>query len=121
MPQEQENKINYIEIPVKNVAETKAFFAKLFAWEFLDFGPDYSSFVNAGINGGFYKSDNNGFSSEHSPLIVIYTSDLEKIKGKILSVSGKIVKNTFAFPGGRRFHFTDINNNEFAVWTDKPE
>ena len=24
----------------------------------------------------------------------------------------------FSFPGGRRFHFTDPNNNEFAVWSD---
>jgi N-acetylglutamate synthase-like GNAT family acetyltransferase len=24
----------------------------------------------------------------------------------------------FSFPGGRRFHFSDPNGNEFAVWSD---
>ena len=32
---------------------------------------------------------------------------------------GAIVKPIFAFPGGRRFHFTEPSGNEFAVWTDK--
>jgi predicted enzyme related to lactoylglutathione lyase len=24
----------------------------------------------------------------------------------------------FSFPGGRRFHFTDPNGNELAVWSE---
>jgi predicted enzyme related to lactoylglutathione lyase len=31
---------------------------------------------------------------------------------------GVIVKEIFSFPGGRRFHFTDCNGNELAVWGD---
>jgi predicted enzyme related to lactoylglutathione lyase len=29
------------------------------------------------------------------------------------------VKPIFAFPGGRRFHFTDPAGNELAVWSEK--
>ncbi|HFS85066.1 MAG TPA: VOC family protein, partial [Epsilonproteobacteria bacterium] len=32
---------------------------------------------------------------------------------------GVIEKEIFAFPGGRRFHFSDPNGNEFAVWSDR--
>jgi len=31
---------------------------------------------------------------------------------------GVIVKETFAFPGGRRFHFADPDGNTLAVWSD---
>lgn len=33
-------------------------------------------------------------------------------------LGGNIVKPIFAFPGGRRFHFTDPSGNEYAVWSD---
>jgi len=36
----------------------------------------------------------------------------------ILGAGGSIIKPIFSFPGGRRFHFTDPNGNEFAVWSD---
>jgi len=114
----EENKINYVEIPVKNIETAKAFFAELFGWTFTDYGPEYCSFDNAGLDGGFYESDNNGFRSEHGPLVVFYSRDIDAIKDKVISLSGTIVKDTFPFPGGRRFHFTDLNNNEYAVWTD---
>jgi hypothetical protein len=29
---------------------------------------------------------------------------------------GRIVREIFSFPGGRRFHFLDPNGNELAVW-----
>ncbi|MCJ8277291.1 MAG: LysR family transcriptional regulator, partial [Bdellovibrionales bacterium] len=37
------NKINYIEIPAKNIEATKAFFSEVFDWSFVDYGPDYCS------------------------------------------------------------------------------
>ncbi|HML17917.1 MAG TPA: hypothetical protein VK419_12875 [Bryobacteraceae bacterium] len=35
------------------------------------------------------------------------------------SAGAVIVKSIFSFPGGRRFHFTDLSGNELAVWSDK--
>ena len=37
----------------------------------------------------------------------------------IRAAGGVIVKAVFEFPGGRRFHFTDPNGNELAVWSDR--
>lgn len=120
MSDKRQNTINYLEIPVKDIEASKEFFSELFGWTFVDYGPDYTCFIGASIDGGFYKSDNNGFTSEGGPLIVFYFSEIDEIKQKVKSLSGTIVKDTFEFPGGRRFHFTDKNNNEYAVWTDKP-
>jgi len=49
---------------------------------------------------------------------VIYAAALEATEAKIKQAGGKIVRATYAFPGGRRFHFNDPSGNELAVWTD---
>ena len=57
MRTEAENKIDYIEIPARDVAASKKFFADLFGWEFTDYGPDYTSFSDGRMFGGFSKAD----------------------------------------------------------------
>lgn len=112
------NKINYIEIPAKNIEATKAFFSEVFGWSFVDYGPDYCSFSAQGIDGGFFTSDLVVSTKSGSPLIVLYNSLLEATQDRIEKAGGKIVKPIFSFPGGRRFHFSDPNGNEFAVWSE---
>ena len=111
------HKINYIEIPARNIVKTKAFFNRVFGWSFVDYGPDYSSFAAQGVDGGFFTSDEMVSTKHGSPLIVLYSSELEKTQIQIEQAGGKIIKPTFPFPGGRRFHFSDPSGNEFAVWS----
>lgn len=111
-------KINYIEIPSKNLEQTKTFFSKVFGWGFVDYGPEYIAFTGAGIDGGFFKSDLVVATDKGSVLIVIFSDELEKTQLKVEQANGKIIKPIFAFPGGRRFHFCDLNGNEYAVWSD---
>ena len=113
----QNNKINYIEIPAQNIVATKAFFSDVFGWSFVDYGPEYCSFTAQGVDGGFFKSDLVVSTKNGSPLIVLYSNDLEATQNKIEQAGGKIIKPTFSFPGGRRFHFNDPNGNEFALWS----
>jgi predicted enzyme related to lactoylglutathione lyase len=49
---------------------------------------------------------------------VIYATRLEEIESRIREAGGTIVRGTYSFPGGRRFHFTDPSGNELAVWSD---
>jgi len=46
---------------------------------------------------------------------VIAVDDLEAALVAVKAAGGTIVKPTFGFPGGRRFHFIDPNGNELAV------
>jgi uncharacterized protein len=110
--------INYIEIPTKNIETTKSFFIKVFGLKFSDFGPEYTAFSDAGIKGGFYKADVSASTKNGSVLVVFYSNNLEETQTQIKDAGGSIVKPTFAFPGGRRFHFCDPNENEYAVWSD---
>ena len=111
-------KINYVELPARDIEGTKTFFKKAFAWSFEEYGSEYIVFSNEGIDGGFYKSELNMSTEKGSALIVFYSKELEQTQAKIMEAGGKVIKNIFSFPGGRRFHFSDPNGNEYAVWSD---
>lgn len=112
-------KINYVEFPSPDLVATKTFFSQAFGWSFQDFGPEYSAFTNAGLNGGFYKAELRASTASGSALIVLYSDNLEETLAKVVETGGSIVKEIFTFPGGRRFHFIEPSGNEFAVWSDK--
>ncbi len=114
----EQEKINYVEFPAKDITATKKFFTAVFGWSFEDYGPDYTAFSNAGLNGGFYKSELSASSEKGSALIVFYSKTLASTQNKIIDAGGIITRPYFSFPGGRRFHFTDPNGNEFAVWSE---
>jgi predicted enzyme related to lactoylglutathione lyase len=109
-------RIDYIEFPATDVAKTKAFYERAFGWKFTDYGPDYTSFEDGRIAGGFSKE---GKVVRGGPLVVLYASDLVFTEKKVRKAGGTITKDAFPFPGGRRFHFADPSGNELAVWSEK--
>ncbi len=114
----EHEKINYVEFPAKDIEAAKKFFADIFGWSFVDYGPDYAAFSNEGLDGGFFKSEWVASSENGGALIVFYSKDLEQTLSKIENAGGSVLKPVFSFPGGRRFHFGDPNGNEYAVWSD---
>jgi uncharacterized protein len=112
----QHEKINYVELPAKDLAGTKAFFESVFGWSFTDYGPEYTAFENQGLDGGFFKSDLASSTEKGAALIVFYSSQLEATLAKVEKAGGSILKPIYSFPGGRRFHFAEPSGNEFAVW-----
>ncbi len=110
------HKINYIEIPARDLATTKDFFAAVFDWQFIDYGPEYCSIQNAHLDGGFYLSDKVATVENGSVLVVLFSDDLKQSMQQVTEHGGAIIRPIFEFPGGQRFHFTDPNGNEFAVW-----
>lgn len=111
-------KLNYVEFAAKDLEATKAFFKAVFAWEFTDYGPEYTAFADEGLDGGFFKADLNSSTNNGAALLVFYSKDLESTLDKVTQAGGTIVKPIFDFPGGRRFHFAEPSGNEFAVWSD---
>jgi hypothetical protein len=112
----QHEKINYVELPAKDLAGTKAFFESVFGWSFTDYGPDYTAFENQGLDGGFFQSDLASSTEKGAALIVFYSDQLEATLAKVEKAGGSILRPIYSFPGGRRFHFTEPSGNEFAVW-----
>ena len=114
-----ETLINYVELPCRDIPATKAFFATVFNWSYTDYGEEYCEFRDKGITGGFYKADMASMTAAGATLLVFYSPTLEDTEKAIIAAGGAIIKPIFAFPGGRRFHFTEPSGNEFSVWSDK--
>jgi predicted enzyme related to lactoylglutathione lyase len=74
------------------------------------------AFSESGLEGGFEKTDQ---KIRNGALIILYSKNLEKAKNNVLRCKGTISKDIFSFPGGHRFHFLDISDNELAVWSDQ--
>lgn len=111
----QNLRIDYVEFPALDTARIKAFYTQVFGWTFEDYGPGYTSFHDGRLGGGFTTEATHAAGGS---LVVIYASDLEAIEARVKAAGGAIAKETFSFPGGRRFHFTDPSGNTLAVWTD---
>ena len=106
-------KIDYNEIPVTDMAAAKAFYARAFGWSFVDYGPTYAAFENAGLDGGLRLEKK---ASPTGCLIILKAGDILAAEARVEAAGGAIVRRE-DFPGGRRFHFTDPGGNELAVWS----
>jgi uncharacterized protein len=104
-------RLNYVELPVGDVGAAKAFYETAFGWSLTDFGPTYAATLSGDTDIGLQ-----GDSAEatKAPLAVIDVDDLEAALEAVTAAGGAVVRPIFAFPGGRRFQFTDPAGNELA-------
>lgn len=112
----QDRRIDYIELAATNIADTKRFYGAAFGWKFTDYGSDYTSFEDGRLTGGFYRAES---IRGGSILVVIFALDLAAAEERVRTAGGRIVKPSYDFPGGRRFHFADPSGHELAVWSDR--
>ena len=113
-----DQKVDYIEFPCADFDAVQSFYEKAFGWSFMDYGPEYRAFTDGKIDGGFRRADLHSSTKNGAPLVILYAKDLEGTQDKVVASGGTIIQEIFSFPGGRRFHFADPNNNELAVWSD---
>lgn len=111
-------RINYVELPARDLDAAQAFYEAAFGWSFTDYGPTYRAFNDGAFDGGFYRADLASSTAAGAALVVLYARDLEAAREAVVRHGGTVVRDIFSFPGGRRFHFTDPNGNELAVWSD---
>ena len=116
---QQDQKIDYIEFPAADFDAVQAFYESAFGWKFVDYGPEYRSFSDGKLNGGFRHENLKSTTANGAALVILFADNLESARDKVASSGGTIMKDIFSFPGGRRFQFADPNGNELAVWSDK--
>jgi len=109
--------IDYIEIAVTDLAAAKRFYAEAFGWRFTDYGPAYAGIRGEGREQGGLRQDPG--VRPGGPLVILYSRDLDATVAQVRQAGGRILKEPFAFPGGRRFHFADPSGNELAVWSER--
>jgi predicted enzyme related to lactoylglutathione lyase len=113
--------IDYIELPVDDVAAAKAFYAAAFGWSFTDYGPEYAGIqhpAEAGQEVGGLNGAGPGGPRGAGPFVLLYSTDLDASAAAVTAAGGTVTEGPYAFPGGRRFHFTDPAGNALGVWAE---
>jgi predicted enzyme related to lactoylglutathione lyase len=90
-------RIDYVEFPATDIEATKRFYTQAFGWKFEDYGPDYTSFQDGRLAGGFTKVD---VIATGGPLVVIFATDLEQAQARVREAGGNIEGDILEFPGG---------------------
>jgi len=111
-----ERRIDNIEFNVADIARSKHFYPQVFGWRYTDYGPAYTEFDDGRLKGGFVADA--PVRAQGGALVILYCADLAAAEQRVLAAGGDVVQPVFAFPGGRRFHFRDLDGYELAVWSD---
>lgn len=104
-------RLDYLELPVGDRAAAKQFYAEAFGWTFTDFGPDYAATMSGDTDVGLDAAAD----EVRAMLPVIRVDDLEATLAAVEAAGGTVCVPIFAFPGGRRFHFRDVDGHELAA------
>lgn len=116
------NGIDYIEFRVRDMDRTKGFYEAAFGWRYTDYGPGYCEFNSGSLKGGFEQLEAGQAPQAGGALVVLWSDDLEASRASVLAAiaqfGGRLSREVFEFPGGRRFHFCDPNGYELAIWTE---
>ena len=113
-------RISYVELPVKQVAGPRDFYARAFGWTFTDFGPGYAATTGGDVDLGINGSSGEVGSATH-PLPIVEVQDLEAALDSVVAAGGEVTVPIFPYPGGRRFHFRDPAGNILGVFVNEPE
>ncbi len=112
-----DNHVDYVEFCAQDLEVVKRFYAEAFGWSFQDWGPDYTAFSGAGVEGGFRGGET---PSAGGALVILYAADLEAAEQRVVAAGG-VITERHEFPGGRRFQFRDPAGNVLGVWTEVAE
>ena len=110
-------KLNYLELPVGQVAGACDFYGKAFGWSFTEYGPDYAAAEGGEVAIGLNGTHDQGIKAL---LPLVEVEDLELALEKVVAAGGMVTVPIFAYPGGRRFHFTDPDGNGLGVFINEP-
>ena len=105
-------RINFVELPARNIGAGKAFYSTVFGWELTDFGPSYSCTMTGNVD---LRLQGDRSEATAAPLPVVLVDDIEAAQAMVERAGGTVSKPMFSFPGGRRFHLLDPNGLELAI------
>ncbi len=110
--------IDYVELAVDDLEQSKAFYATALGWAFNDYGPEY-----AGIKDPGDPDREFGGLEPRSPvtrgegvLALIRTDDADAALASVLEAGGRVQVEIHDYPGGRRFTFADPSGNILGVY-----
>jgi uncharacterized protein len=110
----------HFELPVKDKARARSFYAEVFGWTFHDVPEmDYTLFQTPGssVGGGLFTP---GEQSPDKVVNYLLVDSIEDTADKVESCGGKRVSPKIEVPGqGWLMHLLDSEGNLIAIWKAK--
>lgn len=104
--------IDYFELPVRSAPASSAFFTSAFGFGSQSYGDGYIEVRDGGILGGLYS----GADRAGAPLVGIRTDDIVAAETAVVGAGGTITRQTYDYPGGKRFYFREPGGVELLVY-----
>lgn len=108
--------IAYLELAADDLVASKAFYAAAFGWAFNDYGPTYAGIRAATGDGEVGGLNVAGEGGDGGALVLIVSEDVEASLTAVEAAGGRVVTPIEAYPGGRRFTFTDPAGTVLGVF-----
>src|SRR5262245_2325005 len=110
--------IDYIELAVDDLEQSKQFYGAALGWQFNDYGPDYAGIQDPNRPGEEFGGLNPvpATSRGDGVLALVRTDDAEAALASVLAAGGRIKDELHEYPGGRRFTFFDPSGNVLGVY-----
>lgn len=102
---------NYLELSASDLAASRSFYENALGFTFTDYGDAY-----AAVEGGLVEIGLAAGNDPAVPLPAFEADDLEQAQAAVLAAGGRITREPFDYPGGRRFQFLDPGDNELAIY-----
>ena len=101
MDQQDHNfQMDYIEFPATDIEATKRFYSAVFGWNFTDYGPNYTSFFDGRLGGGFTMSAQ---PVKGGALVVLYAKTWKKLAARSSRPAGRSRSRPSSFPADGAF------------------
>jgi uncharacterized protein len=109
--------IDYIELSVDDLEQSKAFYAKALGWSFNDYGPEYAGIQHPTTGGEFGGLARQPVASRgEAVLALVRTDDADAALASVVDAGGRVQQAMHDYPGGRRFTFADPSGNVLGVY-----
>ncbi len=109
--------IDYIELSVDDLEQSKAFYEKALGWSFNGYGPDYAGIKHPTTGGEFGGLARQPVASRgEGVLALIRTDDADAALAGVVEAGGRVQLAMHDYPGGRRFTFADPSGNVLGVY-----
>ncbi len=108
--------IAYVELVAPDLPASRRFYEAAFGWRFNDYGPTYAGIRTADGSGEVGGLNSNGTPGPGGALLLVVSEDLDGSVAAVEAAGGSLVTPPEAYPGGRRFTFTDPGGNVLGVF-----
>ena len=102
---------DYLEMKASDLPASKTFYEQAFGFSFTDYGPEYAAVEGGPVDIGLAAG-----TEPVAPMPTFRSDDLEGSLAQVRAAGGEIVRDIFAFPGGRRFECLDPSGNRLAIY-----